>query len=200
MDFKAHIVQAWNLTLKYIVSLILMTLVMSILGVLTMGILAPVMMAGYMNALLLMMRHEREPKIQDLFSEMRLFVPLFLFTIVAFFAILIGFMFFFVPGILIIFALTFSCLYMLPLMVDRQLSLTDAVKESHAMALRGNVADHLVVAILFLGISGIGGSFVLAFLFTQPFATLFLLSAYEEKTKLPEKTTPPAPPPPTRPE
>ena len=182
MDFKKHIVKSWNLTLQHIVPLVLMTLVMAAIAVVTLGILAPVLMAGYMQALLLMVREGREPKIQDLFSEMRLFFPLLLFGVAVFFGMLIGFMFFVIPGFLVILAVSFCCLYMLPLMTDKKMGLVDAFKQSYHMAVKENPAEHAVVAILFLAISSIGGSVLIGFLFTQPLATTFLLSVYDEKT------------------
>lgn len=190
MDFKKHVVRAWELTLQHIVSLVLMTLVMAAVGTLTLGILAPVMMAGYMQSVLQMIRQDREPKVQDLFSEMRLFLPLLGFGIVVFLAAMIGFMLLVVPGFLVILAVSFCCLYMLPLMTDKGLGLVDAVKQSYAMAVRDNVAEHVVVAILFLAISGIGGSFLIGFLFTQPLATTFLMSVYDEKAAGPFPVSP----------
>lgn len=182
MDFKKHIVRAWELTWQFIVSLVLMTLVMSGVAVITLGVLAPVTMAGYMQSILLMIREGREPKIQDLFSEMRLFLPLLAFGVVAFVAVIIGFMLLIIPGFLAIMAISFCCLYMLPLMTDKKSGLFESIKQSYNMAVRDNIPEHIVVAILFLAISGIGGSFFIGFLFTQPLATIFLLSVYEEKT------------------
>ena len=182
MDFKKHLLRAWELTWQFIVSLVLMTLVMTGVAVITLGVLAPVTMAGYMQSILLMIREGREPKIQDLFSEMRLFLPLLAFGVVAFVAVIIGFMLLIIPGFLAIMAISFCCLYMLPLMTDKKLGLFEAVKQSYNMAVRDNIPEHIVVAILFLAISGIGGSFFIGFLFTQPLATTFLLSVYEEKT------------------
>ncbi|KPK24423.1 MAG: hypothetical protein AMK69_16165 [Nitrospira bacterium SG8_3] len=188
MDFKKHIVRAWELTLQFIVSLVLMTLVMSAVAVVTLGILAPVMMAGYMQSILLMVREGREPRIQDLFSEMRLFFPLLGFGLVTFIAVVIGFMLLVIPGFLLIMAISFSCLYVLPLMTDKKLGLVEAIKESYSMAVRDNIPEHIVVAILFLAISGIGSSFLIGFLFTQPLATVFLLSVYDERTSSPGLT------------
>lgn len=199
MDFKKHIVRAWELTLQFVVSLVLLTLVMAAVSAVTLGILAPVLMAGYMQSLLSMVREGREPKIQDLFSEMRLFVPLLLFGIALFFATLIGFMFFVLPGFLVILAAAFCCLFMLPLMTDKKLGLVEAIKESYDMAVRDNMAEHAVMAVLFLAISGIGGSFLIGFLFTQPLATAFLLSVYEEKIGKRQSPQPIYPPPPKGP-
>ncbi len=181
MDFKKHILAAWNLTLRHIVSLVLITLVMFALSFVTLGILAPVLTAGYMQSLLLALREGREPKIQDLFSQMRLFLPLLFFGVVVLGTVMIGFALLIIPGILVLFSIAFCCFYMLPLMTDAHFGLIDAVKESTSMAFQDNIAEHAVVAILFMIISAIGGSIFIGFLFTQPLATLFLLSVYEEK-------------------
>ena len=181
MDFKAHLEKAWNLTLKYIAALILMTLVMLTISVFTLGILAPVMMAGYMQAIILMVRNGREPRIQDLFSQMRLFLPLLAFSVVVFIAILIGFFMLVLPSLVIAIAVTFGCLYMLPLMTDKQMGLLDAVKTSWQMAVQESVTDHIVVVILFIGLMAIGSSVFIGTLFTQPFATVFVISVYLER-------------------
>lgn len=182
MDFKKHLESAWNLTLQFIGPVILMTLVMFVVTCVSLGILAPVMMAGYTQSLLLMTREGREPKIQDIFSHLRLFFPLLGFGIVACIAIVIGFTLLVVPGIIAALALFFSCLYMLPLMTDKEMGLIEAIKKSYAMARDGTILDQIVVMIIFVGIAGIGGSVFIGWLFTQPLATVFLLSVYEEKS------------------
>ncbi len=180
MDFKRHIEAAWKLTLGNIVALIIMTLVMVAVSALTLGILAPVTMAGYTQSLLQLIRNKREPRVQDLFSHMNLFLPLLGFGLATFVAISIGFMLLFLPGIIVIAAIMFSCIYMLPLMTDKQLGLVDAIKESYAMARRADLVDHVVVVVIFTAISMIGSTVFIGVLFTQPLATLFLLSTYEE--------------------
>jgi len=197
MDFKKHLENAWNQTLKHLVQLILMTLVMSVVSVLTMGILAPVLLAGYFQSILLMMRDGRAPNIQDLFSQMNLFLPLLGFSIVVFIAMMVGFMLFVLPGIAVVCLIAFGCLYMLPLMTDKKLGLIDAVKKSWQMATQGNVADHVVVVILFVGLIAIGSSVFVGTLLTQPFATVFVLSVYLERMSAGNgKAAAPPPPPP----
>jgi membrane-anchored glycerophosphoryl diester phosphodiesterase (GDPDase) len=189
MDFKRHIENAWNLTLKHIVSLILLTLVLVAVGSITFGILAPVMMAGYTQSLLLLVRNGREPKVQDLFSHLKLFLPLLGFGIAVFVVMAIGFSMFFLPGVIITLAITFFCIYMLPLMTDKEMKVIDAVKESYAMSRRGEIMDHVVLVIIFVAITMICGTVFIGVLFTQPLATLFLLSTYEERL---HATPPPA--------
>ena len=182
MDFKWHIETAWKLTLSNIVSLILMTLVMTLVSGLTIGILGPVTMAGYIHSVLLMLREGREPKIQDIFSQMHLFFPLLGFGVVAFIVIIIGFLMLFLPGFLMVVAITFCCLYMLPLMTDKGLGVVDAVRESYRMAVKSQILDHVVVVVLYMGIIALGGSVFVGFLFACPLANVFLASVYNEKT------------------
>jgi len=188
MDFKKHLELAWNLTLKHIAPLIFMTLLMLIVSFLTLGVLFPVTLAGFTYSLLLMVKEGREPKIQDIFSQMKLFFPLLGFTILVVILVFIGFMMFFLPGIFIMLAISFCCIYMIPLMVDQNMGLIDAVKKSYAMAFHGEIVDHIVVVLLFIGINAIGNSIFIGTLFTQPFATIFLISVYHEKLKSFEST------------
>ncbi len=194
MDFKYHLETAWKLTLQHIASLIFMTLAMIVISFITLGILGPVVLAGYMHATLLLIRQGREPKIQDIFSHMRLFFPLLLFGVIVFIITLVGMMLLFLPGLLFVLSVSFCCIYMLPLMTDRNLGLIDAIKESFSMVTKEQLVDHVVVFILFIGISAIGSSVFIGALFTQPLATLFLMSVYNSLGKsAPE--TPPEPPP-----
>ena len=196
MDFKKHLETAWNGTLKHLVNLVLMTLVTLVVSFLTLGFLAPVVMAGFVHSIIMLMRDGREPRMEDLFSQMRLFLPLLGFSIAAFIAIFVGFLLFVLPGVAILLAITFGCLYMVPLMTDKRMGLVEAVKTSWEMAWNDGVADHIVVVILFVGLMAIGGSVFIGTLFTQPFATLFLVSVYLEKTDTVEAVTPQNPPPP----
>ncbi len=182
MDFKRHFERTWKITIEFIAPLILMTVVMSLACLVTFGILTPVLMAGYLQSILLTVREKRKPEIRDLFSQMALFFPLLGFGIVILFAVIIGFILLVVPGILVALFASFFCLYMLPLMTDRGLSLTEAVKESYRMTAKGQIGDQLVVFVLFIGISALGGSVFIAWLFTQPLASVFLMSVYDDMT------------------
>jgi hypothetical protein len=196
MDFKKHLEAAWNMTLQHIVVLVMMTVVSLAVSLLTAGLLGPVVMAGFIQSIIRMMREGRAPRLEDLFSQMRLFLPLLAFSIVVCIAILIGIMLFILPGLAIAMAATFGCLYVLPLMTDRQMGLMDAVKTSWHMALQKNVADHIVVVILFVGLLAVGGSVFIGILFTQPFAMVFMVSVYLERTGSPSAPDTQASPPP----
>jgi len=184
MDFKQLIESAFNLTLEKIVPLILLTLLLIAISTLSFGLLAPVASAGYMYAIILLIREGREPRLQDIFSQMNLFLPLLGFGILATLVIFIGYMLLVLPGIILACLITYTCLYMLPLMTDRKMPLVEAVKESYRMTTTGSMADNIIVAVLFIGVVTIGGSTMIGALFTQPFATVFIALIYEEKLKI----------------
>jgi hypothetical protein len=195
MDFKMHLEKAWDITLENLIMLIFMTLVMIVVSIVTLGILAPVILAGYVHSIIQLVRDRREPRMDDLFSQMRLFLPLLVFCILFAIVVIIGFTLIIIPGFLVVLAAAFGCLYILPLMTDSQTGLIDALKTSWRMALKENVADHIVVVILFFGLMAIGSSVFIGTLFTQPFATVFLASIYlERKKEIKEIQSPPPPP------
>ncbi|MBM9537758.1 hypothetical protein [Desulfobulbus alkaliphilus] len=181
MDFKKHLLVSWELTLQHIVPLVLMTLIMFALTFLTLGILAPVLMAGYMHAVLLIVRQGREPKIGDLFAWIRLFLPLLVFFLLAAVAISLGFALLVLPGLALLLFLAMGTVYMLPLMTDRNMALMDALKESMNMVFKGNVGENLVVVLIFYAIQAIGGIIAIVSLFLTPIAVVFLMSVYEER-------------------
>jgi uncharacterized membrane protein len=185
MDFKGHLETAWNTTLQFIVPVILLTLVQMIVIIFSFGIMAPVTTAGYMQSLLLALREGREPKIGDLFTEMRLFLPLFLFGLLAIIATFVGFAMLILPGFLVVGFLVFSTMYMIPLMSDRRMDLMDALKESWNMATKAPLSDQIIVMVLYLVIISLGSSIPVAVLFAQPLATFFVLSVYEERLQAP---------------
>jgi hypothetical protein len=180
MDFKKHLEIAWNTTLEHIVMLILMTLVMLLISFFSIGILAPVVMAGFTQAVIELMRNGREPRMGDLFSQMKLFLPLLGFSFVVFLATLVGLFLFVLPGFAVILVVTFGCLYMIPLMTDKKMGLIDAIKSSWKAAIGDSVADHIVVVILYIGLIASGSSIFIGTLLTLPFATVFLISVYLE--------------------
>jgi hypothetical protein len=178
MDFKYHLETAWKLMLDHIAALIILTLATAAASVLSLGILAPVAFAGYVHAIVRLLKDGREPEAGDVFSQMRLFLPLFFFGVAVFVGAMIGFTLFFIPGVLFLVLVSFCCLYMIPLMVERDLGLVDAVMESYEMVTKDGVRDHVVALVIFAGISAVGSSVLLGVLFTQPLATIFLVSIY----------------------
>ena len=201
MDFKDIFNRTWQLFVANLPALILSTLVYIAVSVVSLGIMAPVLTAGYMQSLLLLVREGRKPEIRDLFGQMRLFFPLLAFLVAVVIVVSIGFGILVLPGIGVIIALSFFCLYMLPLMTDQGLGLINAVKTSSRMALEPPVGEQVAVVTVFLVLNSIGNSTGIGVLFTQPFATLFILLVYEHKKQRritfsnSTQNNPPPPPP-----
>ena len=184
MDIKYHIETAWKLCISNIVSLIILTLTVAAVSIVSIGILAPVAFAGYTHSLFQLLTANREPKAQDVFSQMKLFFPLFLFGLVVFIITIIGYTLFVLPGIIFTLIVGYTCLYLIPIMVDRQFGLIDSIKKSISMVTRTHFTEQIIVFIIFLALTTIGGSSFIGFLFLQPFATLFLLSVYKDTNEI----------------
>lgn len=203
MDFKDLLEKSWNSFTEFLPPLLINTLVLLVVSIFTLGFLAPVCTAGYTQSLLLVIRDKRKPEVGDLFSHMNLFLPLLAFFIVAGIIMFIGLLVLVLPGIIAGLALYFFCLYLLPLMTDKDMGLIEAVKESSRMAMEDPVTEHVAVVAIYIGITALGQIVPLGVIFTMPIATLFLLYAFEEKcgaeTVPAEKVVQPAaaaPPPP----
>lgn len=184
MNFQKMFEEGWQNTLKFVGPVILLTLVQVVLMVVSFGILAPVLTAGYTQSLLRAKRDGRTPEIGDLFCEMSLFLPLLILGFCMFVAIFIGTMLIVLPGIIIALLITFGCLYIVPLMVDQRMGVIESVKESWAMSVSKPITDQIIIAVVYAGVLSVGGSFFITFLFAQPLATFILLSSYDEKLAL----------------
>jgi len=181
MDFKDIIVKSWQNTLNHIGPVLLITFVQLILIVVTLGILAPVTTAGYIHSLTLIIREDRKPEVGDLFSQMRLFLPLFIFSLLAVLVIFIGFSLLILPGFAVIAFISFAAFYMIPFMVDKKLGLFDALKSSWDTALKAPISDQIIVVIIYVAIMSLGSSLWFAFLITQPMATFIMIEAYHDR-------------------
>ncbi|MCI5210610.1 MAG: hypothetical protein D3910_17880 [Candidatus Electrothrix sp. ATG2] len=197
MDFKQHFERAWQVMADHFAPVLVNTLVMVAVSVFSLGIMAPVVSAGYMQSLLLALREDRKPDIKDLFAHMDLFFPLFGFMALFVALVCIGMILLVLPGIAILLAGTFFLIYMLPLMTDQELGLIEAVKESARMALEKPIIEHVAVVAVLIILDSIGSSVVLGTLLTHPFACIFILAVYEEKRRRqitgPESAPPPPP-------
>ncbi|MFZ5570021.1 MAG: hypothetical protein ACOZF0_06435 [Thermodesulfobacteriota bacterium] len=183
MNFKKHLEIAWHQLFDHIASLIILTSVLLAVSIFSFGILAPVVTAGYMHTILVMLREDRKPSVSDLFSQMKLFFPLLGFSILLLIVTMIGMALFIIPGIVILFLFTFVFIYLIPLMTDLEMNLFDAMKKSYAMAVKENPSEHFIVVILYLCILSIGSSVFIGTIVTTPFAVIFLLSVYIEKMR-----------------
>lgn len=184
MDLKFHLERGWKTFVQFLGPVLLTTFVLFVIAFISLGILAPVTSAGYFHSLLRAHREGRTPEIKDLFSHMSLFLPLLLFGFLALCAVSLGFVMLVLPGFVMMILLVFACLYLLPLMTDRNMGLLKALENSWNMAVAKPVADHAVIALIYVCLISIGGSLPFVILFAQPLATLIVISFYEERLKV----------------
>ncbi len=180
MNLKQMIESTLNQSLKNLAPLVIMTLVFVGVSTVSLGLLAPVMLAGYTKSILDMIRTEKKPGPKDVFSQLHLFLPLLLFTLVLFIIIAFGFFLLFLPGLIIVLATTFFLIYMVPLMVDKNLGLMDAGQESISLVRQTSFMDHLIVVVIYSVIQSLGGSTLLGTIITIPISTIFLMLAYDQ--------------------
>lgn len=181
MDFQKHLKNGWDNTIQFIGPVVLLTLVQVLVGLISFGLLAPVTMAGFIQSLLRAQREKRPPQIGDLFCEMKLFLPLLFLGFCIGTALVIGYLFLVLPGLLLTVFVAFAGLYIIPLMVDRRMGVIESVKGSWKLSVSEPITDQIVVSLLYAGIMSVGGSIFIIFLFAQPLATFILLSVYDEK-------------------
>ncbi len=181
MNFKDLVVTSWQNTLDHIGPLLLITLVQLVVIMISLGILAPVTTAGYLHSLLRVVREDRKPEIGDLFSQMRLFLPLLVLSLLVAVAFFVGFTLLVLPGFAVLAFVAFAAFYLLPYMVDQKLGLFDALKASWNTALQEPVSDHIIVVIIYVAIMSLGSSLWFAFLITTPVASFIMIEAYRER-------------------
>jgi len=185
MDLQSHLERGWKNFIEFIGPALLITFVQIAVTLFSLGILAPVTSAGYVQSLLLAQRQGRTPEVKDLFSYMSLFLPLLLLGFVAFIVVVIGFTLLVLPGFGVMIFLAFACLYLLPLMTDEKMGLLSAVKGSWNMAVMDPLGDHIIITIVYVAIICIGGSLPFVILLAQPLATFRFIRSGSNSPKAP---------------
>jgi len=143
MNFQAYLENTIRIIKEEPVILILGGLLVQLLTVFSMGILAGPLAGGYTLLVILYLRENRKPVFKDIFSGLQQFVELFPYFLVLL-LIFFGFMLLILPGL--IFATWW--IYVLPLMVDRKMSFTDAMRLSRSKVNETGFLMHLVFLLL----------------------------------------------------
>ena len=125
MNFQANLEDTYRIIKEEPVILILGGLLVQLLTVFSLGILAGPLIGGYTLLVILSLRENKKPVFNDIFSGLQQFANLFPYFLVLL-LIFFGFMLLILPGLL--FATWW--LYVLPLMVDKKMSFTDAMRLS----------------------------------------------------------------------
>ena len=143
MNFQAYLEDTYRIIKEEPVILILGGLLVQLLTVFSLGILAGPLIGGYTLLVILYLRENRKPTFNDIFSGLQQFANLFPYFLVLL-LIFFGFMLLILPGLL--FATWW--LYVLPLMVDKKMSFTDAMRLSMNKVNEKGFLMHLVFLLL----------------------------------------------------
>ncbi len=151
MDFNKIFKYSWELFVKDIVPLIVGGLIAGIVGFITLGILAGPLYGGLIKMVLRRVREQKTPEIGDIFSAMDQFGTLFLTFLVLTILVLIGTFLCIIPGLL----LATIWMYVVVYIVDKKVSMGEAMSKSKALVSQVGFGMHLVMLIIFGFISGI---------------------------------------------
>lgn len=143
MNFQAYLEDTYRIIKEEPVVLILGGLLVQLLTAFSLGLLAGPLVGGYTLLIILYLRENRKPVFNDIFSGLQQFAKLFPYFIVLL-LIFIGFMLLVLPGLL----LATWWLYVLPLMVDRDMTFTDAMRLSMKRVNETGFLMHLVFLLL----------------------------------------------------
>jgi len=143
MNFQAYLEDTYRIIKEEPVILILGGLVVQLLTILSMGILAGPLLGGYFLLIVFYLRDGKKPAFNDIFSGLQQFgnlFPYFLVLLLIFF----GFMLFIIPGLI----MATLWLYVLPLMVDKRISFSDAMRLSRNKVNETGFLMHFVFLLL----------------------------------------------------
>ncbi len=174
MDFNKIFKYAWDLFVKDIVALLVGGLLAGIIGLVTLGILAGPMYGGLVKMVIRRVREKRPAEIGDIFSAMDQFGVLFLTTLVLGILIILGFVLCIIPGIL----LSTIWMYVIVFIVDKRLSMGDAMSRSKEMVTSVGFGMHLVMVLILGLISGILSITYIGGLVASPFILVVICVMY----------------------
>lgn len=179
MNLEKIFKSAINIFSKNSLTVILGFLVMAVVCVVTLGILSPVVGTGY-QMMLLKAKRGKKIEVNDIFCAMNKFWPLWGLALwIGLICVLLAMTIIgFIP---MIFLVTWW-MYANILIVDKNLSVSKAMKMSKDIVRKNNIWMHLLLLILVNLISSLG-SYVMfiGILITGPIAAAALVSAYDEE-------------------
>ena len=171
LDIGLALRQAARLFVKDLAPLIVAALIAAALSVVTLGVLAGPLFAGIYGMVIARVRDGRQPEVGDVFAGLQRFWSYFAAALVL--VLLVG-----LASLTIVggFVLATIWLYVFPLMVDRGLSLGEALKASKDLVMRTGFWEHLaLVVVLFVVASVANGALAVL---AVPFIVVAVTAAY----------------------
>jgi hypothetical protein len=171
IDIGVALKQAVRLFVKDLAPLLIAGLLAGVLRVVTLGVLAGPLLAGLYGMVIGRVRDGRRPEVSDVFVGLERFWAYASAALVL--VVLIGLASLTVVGG---FALATIWIFVFPLMVDRGLSMGEAMKESRQMVMRAGFWEHLaLVVVLFVIVAVANGALAIL---AGPFVVVAVGAAY----------------------
>jgi hypothetical protein len=171
IDIGVALKQAARLFVKDLAPLLIAGLLAGVLSVVTLGVLAGPLLAGLYGMVIGRVRDGRRPEVSDVFLGLERFWAYASAALVL--VVLIG-----LASLTIVggFALATIWLFVFPLMVDRGLSMGEAMKASRQMVMRAGFWEHLaLVVVLFVVVAVANGALAIL---AGPFVVVAVGAAY----------------------
>ncbi len=174
MDFNKIFKYSWEIFVKDIIPLIVGGFIAGLVGLFTLGIMAGPLYGGLIKMVVRRVRENKTPEIGDIFSAMDQFGTLFITSIVLLILISLGFILCIIPGVL----LFTIWMYVFVYIVDKKLSMSDAMSSSKDLVFRVGFGMHIVMVIIFAVISGILGITYIGTFVASPFILVVICVMY----------------------
>jgi hypothetical protein len=171
LDIGLAFKRAWGLFVKDIAPLLIGALIAGVLSILTVGILAGPLFAGLYGMVIGRVRDGRQPHVGDVFAGFERFWSYFAAALVL--VVLIG-----LASLTIVggFLLATIWIYVFPLMVDRGMGLSEAMRTSKDMVMKAGFWDHLALVIVgFVIVAVANGALAIV---ATPFLIVLVSAAY----------------------
>ena len=174
MDFAGLLREAFERLSEEIVPLVLFTLVGGLLC-LTL-ILVPTVVAGWVRGFLGYARTGRTPDFEELWSFDD-FLPTTLMLLLGAAGITVGYMLFFIPGVIV----SVWWLYALFFLLDQDMGVIEAFGASKEAVSHDGFGGHLVIFVILNVVGMLGAALTgIGWLLTTPFSFLLVAGAYLE--------------------
>ncbi|MCK5689766.1 hypothetical protein KAI87_10880 [Myxococcota bacterium] len=167
-DIENIFKRSGELFMKDIVTYILAMLVITLISIVTLGIAAAPLYAGFIK-MIDRANDGEEISVGQVFDGFSLFLPTFVAAILIGIAVFIGSILFVIPGIIAAVVLVYSFWFI----AIEGASATDAMSSSFKFT-KDNPGPVLIALVLNIVLAVVGGMIPFGFLVTSPFAVIFL--------------------------
>lgn len=166
--------RSWGLFIKDPVLYIIDSLIVTVLGTITLGILAPALIVGFIKVV----QNRQQGKPADtgtLFGGLGQFVPSLIAGIVIAIGVSIGTMLFVIPGLFVAIITGFTFHFM----ALENTGIGDSLARSYRLVM-DNLVPVLILGVVIAIINGVGSAVVIGWLLTMPFSMIVTVVAFQE--------------------